>query len=165
MQTFLPSEDLRESVAFLDNKRLGKQRVETKQILIALGVTVGQHVGRPESGWRNHPASKMWKGYEPALALYGYFTCREWVGRGFRDSLTSQFECALNVLTGRERLLSASGSAYEDCIGGDPAIPSPWWLGYPKFHRSHRSNLLRKDYSHYRAYFTEPSDLPYFWPV
>jgi len=33
MQTFLPYPDLRDSVACLDNKRLGKQRVEAMQIL------------------------------------------------------------------------------------------------------------------------------------
>ncbi|MFN7881952.1 MAG: pyrimidine dimer DNA glycosylase/endonuclease V, partial [bacterium] len=33
MQTFLPSPSFAESARILDNKRLGKQRVECKQIL------------------------------------------------------------------------------------------------------------------------------------
>ena len=36
MQTFLPYEDFRESVRSLDDKRLGKQRVEAYQIISAL---------------------------------------------------------------------------------------------------------------------------------
>ena len=36
MQTFLPYADLRDSVVCLDNKRLGKQRVECLQILNVL---------------------------------------------------------------------------------------------------------------------------------
>ena len=54
MQTFLPYPDLRDSVACLDSKRLGKQRVECLQILNVLE-------GR-RTGWQNHPAVKMWAG-------------------------------------------------------------------------------------------------------
>ena len=36
MQTFLPYADLTESLRVLDNKRLGKQRVETYQIISAI---------------------------------------------------------------------------------------------------------------------------------
>jgi hypothetical protein len=36
MQTFLPYSDITESMRVLDNKRLGKQRVETYQIISAI---------------------------------------------------------------------------------------------------------------------------------
>jgi hypothetical protein len=36
MQTFLPYPDFRESLQVLDNKRLGKQRVEAYQIISAI---------------------------------------------------------------------------------------------------------------------------------
>lgn len=165
MQTFLPSSDLRQSVEFLDDKRLGKQRVETKQILLALGVSVGQHDGSKPSQWKNHPAVKMWKGYEAALALYGYFCCREWKRRGFKDVLESQFTEVLNKLTGRNTVLTNSGTDHGNFIGGDPKILSPWWLGFPALHRSHRANLVRKEPEYYSVYFTERNHVPYYWPV
>ena len=166
MQTFLPSDDLRTSVEFLDDKRLGKQRVETKQILIALGESVGQHEGRTNSSWASHPATKMWKGYEAALALYGWFCCREWIRRGFKDTLCDQFEEVIKRLTKRNTMLTMPSSA-DDAgrMGGDTRIEAPWWLGFKKLHESHRSNLVRKDPEYYGAYFTEKPDLPYYWPV
>jgi Pyrimidine dimer DNA glycosylase len=45
MQTFLPFPSFEESARVLDNKRLGKQRVETMQILKALTL--------PTYGWKN----------------------------------------------------------------------------------------------------------------
>src|ERR1700712_4272615 len=54
VQTFLPYPDFVDALAVLDSPRLGKQRVETLQILRALVF--------PEYGWRNHPAVRMWPG-------------------------------------------------------------------------------------------------------
>ena len=56
MQTFLPYEDFKRSAEALDNKRLGKQRVEAMQIYKACVLD--------DYGWKNHPAVKMWVGYE-----------------------------------------------------------------------------------------------------
>lgn len=48
----------------------------------------------------------------------------------------------------------------------DEPIIKPSWIGIEAFHASHRSNLLRKDLKWYRAMgWTEPIDLPYYWPV
>ena len=147
MQTFLPIESFRESAAVLDNKRLGKQRVECKQILLCLGVPVGEH--KPHSSkWRNHPAVKMWAGYELPLVAYSAVVCREWRRRGFQDTLFSQFMALWNNWT-----------------AGRGEILYPPWFGQPAFHASHRSNLLRKDFDHYSKFgWTEPPNLPYFWP-
>jgi hypothetical protein len=41
----------------------------------------------------------------------------------------------------------------------------PSWFGLEEFHRSHRSNLLRKDYEYYSQYFDEDPNLPYYWPA
>ena len=136
MQTFLPYPDMIESARVLDRQRLGKQRVEAKQILTALGKTSG--------GWVNHPAVKMWRGYEPTLALYGWSTCHVWRARGYKDSLMDWF--------------------YDLSTGGMDLRPS-WW-GDPDFHRSHQSNLIRKDPVHYAPLFPGvPDDLPYIWPT
>ena len=78
MQTFLPYPNFRESAKVLDRQRLGKQRVETLQILRCLA-------GETE-GWKNHPAVKMWRGYEIALTMYRLAICNEWVSRGYNDN-------------------------------------------------------------------------------
>lgn len=62
MQTFLPCPDFGRTAACRDARRLGKQRVEALQMLNALGDSAHR--------WRNHPAVRMWSGYEPALRLY-----------------------------------------------------------------------------------------------
>lgn len=132
MQTFLPYPSFEASAACLDNKRLGKQRVEAYQLLL------GQ--------FPNHPAAKMWVGYEKALWCYAQTICTEWVKRGFSDTI--------HVKLGQMTLALASSVAY------------PMWLGNHEFHASHRSNLLRKDFEWYSQFgWTETSDLPYVWPV
>lgn len=148
MQTFLPLPSFRRSARCLDNKRLGKQRVECKQILLCLGVPIGAHTPSG-SRWRNHPAVRMWVGHEVALLAYSIVVCRTWVKRGFNDSLTREFEHRYAIIR--------------------PTIKAnnyPPWFGNRAFHASHRSNLLRKDLAHYSRFgWTEPDDLPYLWPV
>src|SRR5438270_6037946 len=82
MQTFLPYADFTASSVALDTSRLGKQRVETFQILRALTW--------PEYAWKNHPAVRMWRGFVPGLVAYGVASCDEWVRRGYADSVLSQ---------------------------------------------------------------------------
>jgi hypothetical protein len=79
MQTFLPYPDFRKSAACLDNRRLGKQRVEALQIL---NILAGK-----SRGWRNHPAVLMWRGYEKALRQYLRAVILEWKRRGFKNSI------------------------------------------------------------------------------
>lgn len=146
MQTFLPYEDFRASARVLDRQRLGKQRVEAKQILQAL-----ERPGEP-SGWGRHPAARMWRGYETALAQYGAIVTLTWRARGYKDTVLPFFLERLPRFHGRvsDRL--------EDGL-------YPPWLGCPDFHRAHRSALLRKYPAHYANYWLEDPDLPYIWPV
>lgn len=138
MQTFLPYADFSLTAYALDYKRLGKQRVEVKQIFGALGKTSG--------GWVNHPAVKMWRGYETALAFYGVTICTEWIARGYNDSLLPEFVQRVN--------------------GSTAPWSMPPWLGDDAFHLSHQSNLVRKLPQHYGDLFPDvPDDLPYVWPV
>ena len=85
MQTFLPYSDFQQTAKCLDYKRLGKQRVEAKQILNIL-------LDRTKTkGWRNHPAVLMWSGYDNALKKYYNIILDEWISRGYNNSMT--FEC------------------------------------------------------------------------
>lgn len=74
----MPSTSFEQSAKWLDTRRLGKQRVECLQILKALT--------DPSYGWQNHPAVKMWRGYEYTLIYYGWTTCMEWTKRGYKDN-------------------------------------------------------------------------------
>jgi hypothetical protein len=79
MQTFLPYRNFARSAACLDNRRLGKQRVEAMQILnILAGKT---------SAWKHHPAVLMWAGHEKALRQYLRTVILEWKRRGFRNGI------------------------------------------------------------------------------
>ena len=146
MQTFLPYESFYKSARCLDNRRLGKQRVECKQILLALT--------QENYGWKNHPATKMWRDSTLALGAYGMAVCNVWRERGFKDSLLPFFE---SWAPGRNSPLWQC----EDW--------SPEWRYEPiaeQVYASHRSNLLRKDPEWYGQFgWAEPDNLPYVWPV
>jgi len=139
VQTFLPFPSFDASAAALDRQRLGKQRVEVLQLLTALGPA--------GAGWRNHPAARMWVGHRPALCFYGLVVCEAWVGRGYQDTCAEKLRAQLDALSLLE----------------PPDLPP--WVGDPRFHRAHQSNLRRKDPEHYGPLWpATPPDLPYLWP-
>lgn len=141
MQTFLPYPNFAQSVKVLDTQRLGKQRVETLQIMNALV---------SNKGWIHHPATKMWRGYEWALLQYQEATVAEWLSRGYTDTCLA-----------KTRDLYYSNAL--PCII-DNEFPD--WLGDEAFHTSHQSNLIRKDPDFYGPLFPNvPNDLPYVWPT
>lgn len=143
MQTFLPVADFAGSARLLDAPRLGKQRVETLQILRALEL--------PDYGWTTHPAVVMWRGRTPALVRYGLDMAAEWVARGFADSTAAQIE----------EFAPGVGSQAE--LGAAGQLPS--WLGDEAVHLSHRSKLLGKEPATYASLFAgDPDDLDYVWP-
>jgi hypothetical protein len=136
MQTFLPEPDFAASAAVLDRQRLGKQRVEVMQLL---GALTGQR-----AGWASHPAARMWRGHEVALARYGLAVVAEWTSRGYRDTC---------------------GPKIEALAAGLADAGPPRWLGDEAFHLAHRSNLVRKLPGHYAPLWPGvPDDLPYVWP-
>lgn len=137
MQTFLPIADFHETAQILDYRRLGKQRVETLQILNAL---------KNGNGWSNHPAVKMWRGYEVALIAYGCIICYEWRKRSYQDTCFGKI------------------CGHLQHFDGDLIFPT--WFGDEQFHLSHKSNLIRKFPEYYGPLWPEvPNDLPYCWPV
>jgi hypothetical protein len=142
MQTFLVSDDFEATAKVLDRQRLGKQRVEVIQILKALN---GQ------GGWQNHPAVKMWKGFEKWLAKYGLTICAEWIKRGYKDTCYDKIFLYYNP-----------DNSSINWMG-----PKPPFLSNQDFFRSHKSNLIRKKPEYYRPLFGNdiPDNLPYIWPV
>ena len=121
--------------------------------MIILKTLLGVYEKEGRKGWPHHPATKMWKGYEGYLSIYTRYVCAEWKRRGHKDTVYAWVvEVCSQYPTFREL------RPYED--------HRPPWLGNEEFHRSHRSNLLRKMPEHYRQYWPdERDDLPYIWPV
>lgn len=114
MQTFLPYPDFKQSVSCLDPKRLGNQIYREALTLL-------------NGGWPNHPASKMWRGYQYALCQYCIAGLNELRRRGkdyphhyrrFHMMMDTQF----------------------------PNTGLPPWLGDARLHISHQAALLHKDY-------------------
>lgn len=146
MQTLLPYKDFERSAQILDWRRLGKQRVETLQILKAL-------LGETEA-WANHPATLMWEGHEYQLSRYGLYMCREWRNRGYKPGVTQPQLKALY------KQIKADDSFSRDM---------PEWLGKKRFHQAHRLMLVWKNSDHYLGLFKDVIEVPlskpeYWWP-
>ena len=137
MQTFLPFESFTTSMMHIDNKRLGNQVY--REGLTLLG-----------GGWKNHPASKMWRGYECSLAHYCLRGAMEMVSRNYwKDEVCTRWI-----------------TYFQDKIGEFEDTGDPPWLGDERLHASHRANLLRKDPVHYGQFgWSENPDMEYYWPV
>ena len=137
MQIFLPYSDVKKSLQSLDNKRLGKQRVETYQIISAI-TRRPKLDGTPYKGWLNHPCTIMWRNHVTALKFYFNASIEEWVNRGFKNTME-----------------------YET-ISEDIQLPS--FIGDERFHSSHRANLLKKQPDFYSKYGWSENPLdPYVW--
>ena len=142
MQIFLIS-SFEETAHILDYRRLGKQRVEAKQIIETL---YKLNSGLSKIAWSKHPAVLMWEGYTKSLAKYGMILCKEWTSRGYKDSLFPWF--------------------YENYINDQTEERLPKWFGDERVFLSHKSNLIRKFPEYYRKFWPYlPDNLPYYWPV
>jgi hypothetical protein len=94
--------------------------------------------------FQNHPVSKMWRGFEYQLAEYGKTICLEWIGRGYKDTCYQK-------ISDLQKQFSDTGL--------------PPWFGDSKFHEAHQSNLIRKDYKHYKHQFPDAREgLEYIYP-
>lgn len=139
--TFLSHPDIETSLRILDKRRLGKQRVEAAQIIKALN--------KETKGWVNHPATRMWVGYEFLLKHYYNESLRIWEERGGKNNLLNPLS-----LTEEEKNRLTTGD-------------KPWWWGWDPLHESHKAALVRKDKEYYKTLLPEDSpylQLGYVWP-
>lgn len=145
--TFLPYPDIKKSIVCLDNRRCGKQRLEAKQLLnVLLKRTT-------KGGWKHHPATLMWVGYEVALQYYYNCCLDEWISRGKNN--TMEYETILDDKSGLQVVVG------EDC----DKIVYPWWWGWTHFHESHKASLKRKFQDYYNFEVDEfYMQRGYVWP-
>lgn len=161
MQTFVPLTSSFVDIAkTLDNKRLNKQALEGWQIMMTNLKLDPQGNHREPKGWYNHPAAKMWRGYETGLYGYVYCMVAEWHRRGFKSTIADK---ALATLTRAAEL---------GRINPYTEFP-PWILSgqWEDMASTHRLALLVKDYKWYSQFgWAEdpgypPTDYEYIWPV
>ena len=135
MQTFITSYDFVETAQSLDNKRLNKQLLEGRQILKILAT------GQQSGGWVNHPATRMWHGYE--RMFYNYLTA-------IKD------ECVYRGIA-----VDANWQAIEELMrmgsyNFGPNLVEPWWYADQemllRIIQTHRANLYKKDPEYYYDY-------------
>jgi len=126
---------------------LGKQRVESRQIL---NVLLGEII---KVGWANHPCVKMWKGYEDTLKLYHDIMIAEWIKRGYKNTML--YYCGEKIA---HTLLTVD---YQH-LG---SFEHPPWLT-DEFSSYHRSTLLYKNPEHYSQFgWIEEPKYEYLWPT
>lgn len=125
MQTFVPIADVTASIDALDKRRCWKQCVEALALL--------------RGACPNHPASRMWRGFEAALALY-YSTC-------------------LDVCVVKHRIRTKLSRVEVS----EAVVMPPWWGG--PIHANHRARLLAKDFAFYSQYgWQEQPEIFNLWP-
>lgn len=141
MQTFFTYPSFEDTAKSLDNKRLGKQRVEAMQILKI--VEWYETRKGPKPAWNRHPAVLQWVGYSEALRQYLQAMIDEWVHRGFNNTIQSGVTDIIAVM--------------------------PWWTSCDRYTRevirTHRARLMQKDSDYYFWENIETSGVDYYWPV
>ncbi len=76
--------------------------------------------------------------YPDALAYYHNMCIDEWIKRGYNNTMK-------HIVHVKD-------------------FKRPEWIGDERIHKSHRSNLLRKDYEFYSQYgWNEPTNIEYYW--
>ena len=142
VNTFVTSSSVEECAKNLDWRRLGKQRVEAYQIwrtLTGKGRLLPDGTeGPPTKGWKNHPATLAWQGHTCALAMYTNVMIREWIARGYKNTMQFLPHCK------------------------NPRFP--WWWGWDPLIMSHRASLNRKMPEHYSWEVGEYANHGYIWP-
>lgn len=78
VMTFVVYSDLSLNFKVLDTQRLGKQRVEGKQLINAI---------ESDKGWSKHPAAQMWRYNLDALKYYVNCCIYEWIQRGYNNDI------------------------------------------------------------------------------
>lgn len=77
--TFIVVEDFILNATLIDPTRLGKQRIEAKQIVNA--------ILKGKGGWVNHPITVAWRPYLNALKYYANCIIKEFERRGYNNTM------------------------------------------------------------------------------
>ncbi len=154
MQVFLPENSFADCAKVLDQKRLVKQLLEGRQIMSILANE------SPGGAWRNHPAVKMFVGYEASLYNYLKAIRNEMDLRGYK------WENNWNVIK----------DTYKRNFSNQDKNKNPDWMNdyrWVKVMVTHRGRLYEKapelypQYKKESEYFNDyvccPNKCTYYW--
>lgn len=154
MQVFLPENSFADCAKVLDQKRLVKQLLEGRQIMSILANE------SPGGAWRNHPAVKMFVGYEASLYNYLKAIRNEMDLRGYK------WENNWNVIK----------DTYKRNFSNQDKNKNPEWMNdyrWIKVMTTHRGRLYEKapelypQYKKEAEYFYDyvccPNKCTYYW--
>jgi len=130
MQVFVPLKDFKQIAKCLDYRRLGKERVEAKDIITLCMMSnsdeyrnslfkYNKQAAYIWKRYNKHPIIEMWKYNVPALIEYYNTIVIEWKDRGYVNNLPHI--CLMDF---------------------NPEYPD--WFGRDDIHNSHKSKLLLK---------------------
>lgn len=160
---FIIVPDIQKTAEMLDDKRLGKSRVEAYQIINCLEEY--DRTGQITQGWRNHPALKSWFGFTNHLKVYFNIITREWIRRGFVNNMTlySIDERPYHIVP-----CGFDGKSISYDSTKFNAYSFPFWISFYPFYMSHQAALCRKNPKHYKFLLREELNyflnFGYLWP-
>jgi hypothetical protein len=140
MQTWITDYDFYKSASNLDTKRLGSQIYEGIHILASL-LDVNDKLVNPKRNVKNHPAAKLWIGYEKELLFYIHEHLWFWFGKNYSSIINYEnYKILLHVL------------------GWCSAKTLNWITD--NLIQTHRSALIQKNPDHYRRIWPDcPTNL------
>lgn len=180
MQTFLICSDFTENAKVLDNKRLGKQRVECLQILFILyAKKMGCVYIKANNDNQNEKtivslsnkiytncienASKTKNGIPKKIGHLNHPIIEMW--NGYEKCLFDYMQGIIKEWTARgykDTTLNKASAIIEKI--NDKEAKYPEWIKDEKLHNSHKSNLLKKDKQYYSKFNWGIEDnLEYIW--
>ena len=157
MQVFISENNFTKCAQVLDTKRLVKQLLEGRQIMTILANE------SPGGAWKNHPAVKMFAGYEGMLYNYLVAIRDEMKSRGYKW----------------EKNWEVIQDTYTRNFNNPDVRDKPHWMKdnvlFNRLIMTHRGRLWEKDSIHYAQYAPEgamfmdyvccPNKCTYYWPT
>jgi hypothetical protein len=143
VNTFVTASTPEECASNLDNKRLGKQRVEAKQII---DILESSHLNESK-GYSNHPIVAQWRGFTQALKVYYNAIFDEWEARGYKNDKLKRYEIV------QDPALSHLVTKPNEVV-----VMFPKWFFNPIIHLTYKCDLYRKKPEYYGKIFNFTSD-------
>lgn len=164
VNTFITSMKLSDTFKDLDYRRLGKQRLEAKQIINVLEkIDSGEDVSG--IGFASHTATKMWIGYTNALKAYYNLCLQEWIDRGYKNNMV-KYDVDETKFTNRECEFDGKITTF---TSEETEFTYPPFASFKPFILSHRSALYKKDPKFYSKFLDEELEPyiehGYLWPT
>ena len=152
-------------INLLDNKRLGKQRLEAKAIIDILEYYDENDEMPANTAWTNHPATMMWVGHTNALKVYFNYVLHFWEKRGFKNNY-EYYDIEREDVEIIKCIFEDNVATFEKKANKDTF---PIWFCFPPFYLAQRAALIMKDRDYYEEKLRTPELKPYFlkgylWP-